>query len=187
MIGTTVLKTFPYLDRNDTTMKKTLKNLLALSVCLIAGSLAYAAVTFDPASGTGFVGKGDVQQALGLNNAQLQAQANTLKDQFYAVSTVVSERTWTCTSSNPQSTTQERLRTTTETIQGVVAAVARERNQVTGFILEGYGGHPVEISETEGNVLNSCPNGPWSLTQPAGDPEVINSSTVLTVNGKELS
>ena len=34
--------------------------------------IAAASVTFDPSSGSGFVGKGDVQIALGLNNAQLQ-------------------------------------------------------------------------------------------------------------------
>lgn len=39
---------------------------------------ATAAVTVDSATGTGFVGKGDVQSALGYNNAELQRNAGSL-------------------------------------------------------------------------------------------------------------
>ena len=46
-----------------------------LSSVLVAG-LAYAAVTFDPTTGQGFVGKGDVQYTFDWNNAQLQANAD---------------------------------------------------------------------------------------------------------------
>lgn len=148
-----------------------------------AAVLAFAAVTFDPATGTGFVGKGDVQLALGLNNAQLQAQAASL--QFASVSTVVTEVSWVCTNDRNENT-QSRERTTTTSIQGVVSSVARERNQITGFNLTGYSGTPTESSTTEGNPLNSCPSGPWTLTTPAGDPEVVSSSSALTVNGVKL-
>jgi hypothetical protein len=34
---------------------------------------------------------------------------------------------------------------------------------------------------TEGNPLNSCPSGPWSLTTPAGDPEEVSSSVAFEV------
>jgi hypothetical protein len=166
-------------------MKKTMKSILALCVCLVAGTVAYAAVTFDPVSGTGFVGKGDVQSALGYNNAQLQEAAADLV--FAYDSTVVTEVSWICTNSNNQNT-QERERTTTSTIQGVVSVVARNNNnnQITGFNLDGYSGAPTTSTTTEGNPLNSCPSGPWSLTTPAGEPEVISSTSVLTVNGVEL-
>lgn len=40
---------------------------------------AYAAVTFDEETGTGFVGKGDVQEAFGWNNAQLQQSAGDVE------------------------------------------------------------------------------------------------------------
>jgi hypothetical protein len=153
-----------------------------VGIGLIASS-AFAAVTFDPATGTGFVGKGDVQQALGLNNNQLQAQAGSL--QFASESTVVTERTWVCTNTNNENT-QERARETTTTIQGVLSAIARERNQITGFNLTGYSGSPTESSSTDGPPVNSCPSGPWTLTTPAGDPEVVSSSSVLTVNGVAL-
>jgi hypothetical protein len=158
---------------------------VAMAFSLVV-SPAMAAVTFDAATGTGFVGKGDVQLALNLNNKQLQDQASGLS--FAAVSTVVSERTWTCTNTNNENT-QGREQTTTTSITGVVSAVARERNQITGFNLNGYDGTPSTSSTTAGNQLNSCPSGPWTLTTPAGapvvDPEL--SKTVVTVNGVALN
>ena len=48
-------------------------------VAIGAGSAAHASVTIDTA-GKGFVGKGDVQTALGYNNgAQMQANAKSLE------------------------------------------------------------------------------------------------------------
>ena len=156
----------------------------AVAALTIAGAV-FAAVTFDPATGTGFVGKGDVQLVFGWNNKALQDNAASV--QFRANSTVVTERSWTCTNENNQNE-QVRDRTTTTSIQGVVSSVARERNQITGFNLTGYSGDPTMTSETKGPPLNSCPSGQggWTLTTPAGDPEVISSSTVLKVNGVEL-
>jgi hypothetical protein len=159
----------------------------AASVALVGIGLiatqAFAAVTFDPATGTGFVGKGDVQLALGLNNKQLQDQAGSL--QFAAVSTTVTEVSWICTNDRNEQT-QERARTTTTETQGVVSSIARERNQITGFNLTGYSGTPTQTSTSDGPAVNSCPGGPWTLTTPAGDPEVVSSSSVLTVNGVPL-
>ena len=144
---------------------------------------ANAAVSFNPQTGQGFVGKGDVQTALGWNNAQLQSGAASL--QFTATSTVVTEREWTCTNSNNQNE-QVRERTTTTTISGVVSQVARERNQITGFNLIGYGSTS-ESSTSDGPPLNSCPSGPWSLTQAAGDPVVVSQSGELKVNSVTIA
>jgi hypothetical protein len=56
-------------------MKPVTKAAVAAAALVIgAASAAGAAVTFDPDTGTGSVGKGDVQTALGLNNNQLRAQ-----------------------------------------------------------------------------------------------------------------
>src|ERR687892_2586108 len=88
--------TFAVVDNRSRYMKK-MKSIAVLTA-LVVGAVAYADVIFDAATGTGFVGKGDVQLALGYNNAQLQANANSLV--FAAVSTVVTERSWTCTNSN---------------------------------------------------------------------------------------
>jgi hypothetical protein len=157
---------------------KVLNTFAVLSGTAALAVLAYGAVTFDSATGTGFVGKGDVQLVMGWNNKQLQDNAGSVE--FQAVSAVVTEVSWTCTNSNNDNI-QERARTTTTSIAEVVNGIARDRNQITGFNLMGYSGTPTTSSATEGNPLNSCPSGPWSLTTPAGDPEVISSSSTLWV------
>jgi hypothetical protein len=144
----------------------------------VTATVAFAAVTFDPITGEGFVGKGEVQEAFGWNNRALQQNAEEVD--FRSLSEVVTEVSWTCTNTNNQNV-QERQRTTTTSIGGLLDSVARERNQVTGFILEGYDGEPEESSSSEGNQLNSCPSGPWSLTTPAGEPEVVSSTGGLQV------
>ena len=151
---------------------------LMLTMILFSGA-ALAAVTFDPETGTGFVGKGDVQDVFGWNNKQLQDNAASV--QFRASSTVVTERSWECTNSNNQNV-QERERTTTTSKQGVVSKIDRVKNQITGFNLTGYDGTPTESSSTDGPPVNSCPSGPWTLTTPAGDPEVVSESSTLEVS-----
>jgi hypothetical protein len=161
------------------------KSMLAAAVALAAiSTAAYATVTFDSGTGTGFVGKGDVQLALGMNNAQVQNA--TLA--FTYDSTVVSEVSWICTNDKNEQT-QERERTTTSSSTGVVSSVARVKNQVTGYNLNGYqGGSTSSTSSTDGPPLNSCPNanGNWSLTTPAGDAEILSSTGGLFVNGVAL-
>ncbi|MGY4645795.1 hypothetical protein [Cellulomonas sp. URHB0016] len=61
-----------------TTVRRSLA-LLGASTLVVAGAgAAQASVTLDAASGAGFVGKGDVQTALGWNNAVLQKNAESL-------------------------------------------------------------------------------------------------------------
>jgi opacity protein-like surface antigen len=151
----------------------------AASALALVSTAALAAVTFDSTTGTGFVGKGDVQLALGLNNAQLQAA--TLNFTYDAA--VVTERSWVCTKDNGN--TQERQRTTTSTTTGVVAAAARVKNQITGYNLNGFSSSSSNVVSTDGPALNSCPTH-WELTTPAGDPEVISSTGGLFVNGAQL-
>jgi hypothetical protein len=157
-----------------------------LSIFAVAGAIAvtatvaFAAVTFDPETGTGFVGKGEVQEAFGWNNRMLQQYADDVE--FRSASKVITEVSWICTNTNNDNI-QERERTTTTSIAGLLETVARERNQVTGFILDGYDGDPVGgTPETEGPALNSCPSGPWTLTTPAGDPELVSSTSSLQVS-----
>ena len=157
------------------------KMLLAAGVALATiSSVAVAAVTFDANTGTGFVGKGDVQLALGLNNAQVQ---NTAVNFTYN-STSVSEVSWECTNANNEKV-QERERTTTTSIQGVVSSVARVKNQITGYNLTGWNGTVSETSESDGPKLNSCPASPstFYLSSPAGDPVVTVLGGGLSVNG----
>jgi hypothetical protein len=161
-------------------MKSRLLILVVLAAVLVlVVSAVSAAVTFDAATGEGFVGKGDVQLVFGWNNKALQDNSGIV--QFQAISEVVTEVSWTCTNTNNDNI-QQRERTTTTTIEGVVSHIARERNQITGFTLTGYSGTPTQSSEAEGPQLNSCPSGPWVLTTPAGDPELVSSEGGLQVS-----
>ncbi len=87
---------------------------------LVAGAFAIssigaagAAITFDSAAGTGFVGKGDVQYSFGWNNKDLQNNLATVVITYVAVETEITEVSWVCTNTKNENT-QERERTTTE-------------------------------------------------------------------------
>lgn len=75
-------------------MKRRFNLMLAVGSIGLLGfaGAAIAAVTFDAADGTGFVGKGDVQLAYGWNNKQLQANASNV-DFLY---TDVTDYEYTC-------------------------------------------------------------------------------------------
>jgi hypothetical protein len=159
----------------------------AASATVFISSAALAIVSFDPATGTGFVGKGDVQLSFGgMNNKQIQTVANSVG--FRANSTSVTEVSWECTNTNNDKV-QERAQTTTSSVQGIVTTVARENSKgkdgaVTGFFLNGYIGNATTTStSTEGPAVNSCPNsnGTWFLSTAAGDPVEVSSSSTLEV------
>jgi hypothetical protein len=144
--------------------------LAGAAMALSMATVALGAVTFDPATGTGFVGKGDVQLIFGWNNKALQDNAASV--QFRASTEEVTEVSWECTNERNENI-QERARTTTTTTQGVVSNIARVKNQITGFNLTGYSSRsPAGVVRVQA-PLNSCPSGP---------PEVVSSSTVLEVS-----
>ena len=61
------------------------KKFATLAMLAVAAGAALASVTFDVATGKGFVGKGDVQLAFGWNNAKLQAQAGNVSFNYTQV------------------------------------------------------------------------------------------------------
>jgi hypothetical protein len=155
---------------------------------MLIGSAAGAVVTFDAATGTGFVGKGDVQTALALNNAQLQAQAARIASTGFTYSaTTTQETSWTCINERNEQV-QERERTTTTEKTGVVGVIARDgKKQITGFNLTGFTGTPTVVTDTDGPPLNSCPNANSSFvfgSTVVGDPVVTGGG--LFVNGVAL-
>lgn len=100
-----------------------------------------AAVTFDPTTGKGFVGKGDVQLAFGWSNAQLQSNAKGVAFAFNQHE----QYTGTCTFSViTGGVRNQEIRSVTSTrvknvnLAGEVAYDTRMRNQITGFNLTGY-------------------------------------------------
>ena len=63
---------------------------LTLAAALAAATIstaAFASVTFDPATGLGWVGKGDVQLAFGWNNQAAQANAKAVSFSYNATDT----------------------------------------------------------------------------------------------------
>lgn len=108
-----------------------------LALALACGSAA-AEVSFDPATGTGFVGKGDVQSAFGWNNAKLQQNAAAVTFTFEAQDggwEYVCEW-WTGPDHNRK--VHQVTKTVGLSIGGEITHDARTRNQLTGFILLGY-------------------------------------------------
>jgi hypothetical protein len=159
--------------------KLVVSSVSSLLAILMIATAVFAAATFDLATGTGFVGKGDVQQIYTWNNKELNANANNV--QFRYSSVEVTEVSWECTNSNNQKV-QERERTTTSSIQGVVTHIARDnKKQITGFNLTDYSASGSDSSTSEGPVVNNCQNA-WTLTSPAGEPEVKSSTGGLQVS-----
>ena len=156
---------------------------------VLVSTAALATVTFDPATGLGFVGKGDVQVALNLNNAQMQAKAGSLI--FSYDDTAAYEAT--CSWITGEGTRGERTHNVSlprhTRVTDSVSYDARTHKQVDGFILTGLG-----ATSTTGTVpvLNEpcvddngdgiAQNGTWSYVS---DP--ISSGGVLSVNGIALT
>lgn len=131
-------------------------------------SPASAAVSFDPATGTGFVGKGDVKDALGLTEKQIQTQSDSINffvtaTETFEVECEVTEETITRAGSqgvgNGAHNGLGRKVTTTvirdavsevdESVQRDVTGGTRKNPQmsVTGFNLLGY---PADFTYTDG-------------------------------------
>lgn len=124
------------------------------------GGIAAAAVTFDAPSGTGFVGKGDVQNAFGWNNATLQANAGGVTFSYSATD----EYEAVCTFVTGEGTRGERTHnidhTRTTAIAGALNGSPRPGpNQFTGFNLTGYAGDPV-VSGHAPVEGEACPGNP---------------------------
>lgn len=134
----------------------------AFAASLALASPAAAIVTFDPATGTGFVGKGDVQTVFEWNNKALQTHASTVDFRVDSVS----ETTWTCTKIVETGIGDKEVvqqRSTTASVQGLVTTVARDNSKgkdgaITGFYLQGYEGTPTLV--TDGEAVGTCPATP---------------------------
>jgi hypothetical protein len=157
-----------------------MKTLIAGVATVAIATAAFAAVTFDAATGVGFVGKGDVQLAFGMNNSQIQKAVVS----FSASSVTEVETTWDCVNDN-NGREQERSNTSKTKVKGVVNDLERVRNQVTGYILQGYDGSETERVTEQGQAIGSCPANhtydPASLD--VGD-EVTTTTLWAQIEGK---
>lgn len=136
--------------------------IVAVSAAIaLAMSSAGAAVTFDSGSGTGFVGKGDIQEAFGLNNKALQDAASTVTFSYLATAEFDVTCEWDSTTGGPKPKTIHHVITNTKT-SGIASTVdgdprkTRGQNQFTGFNLLG---HVLESSDSAPEVGDVCRNG----------------------------
>ena len=131
-----------------------LATLGALLVLGLAATAVFATVTFDPSTGTGFVGKGDVQLAFGWNNATLQQNAGSLRYSYNFGQIAFQD----CQASIGPITVSATLHKA-QLVHDVIQYDARTHKQVDGFVLQGYD------SET---VIGSTPTCPDFATPVGG-------------------
>lgn len=111
-----------------------------MAIALLSVSIAtFAAVTFDLSTGTGFVGKGDVQNAFGWNNTQLQNNASGVSLTYDAVETYEVELYWETETGNGKVIIHEVTIPRHTSVNASIAYDARTKNQITGFNLTGLG------------------------------------------------
>ena len=145
---------------------------LALVAVFVSAGAVFAAVTFDPVTGKGFVGKGDVQLAFNLNNKQLQQNASKVTFTYETVG----EYTLLCkaddtTRTNPRTGevtvtpgAEKEFKNRVQSVETSLQGDPRQtkgQNQFTGFNLSGIIGEPLTTGE-------SCPGGfPTELSRTA--------------------
>jgi hypothetical protein len=146
-------------------VKLTTKTIFA--ACALALSTgAFAAVTFDPETGTGFVGKGDVQSPFGWNNAKMQQRHDSITFTYGTVSSL--KQACKDQHGNPHEVVGYRVKVASV---GSVEATSRPRGQLVGWDLTGFGGASIDedagwtalntaMEATDGNNPgNGCPVG----------------------------
>lgn len=136
---------------------------IALAATFAISSVALAVVTFDPATGTGFVGKGDVQTLLGLNNRQMQAVHPNIDFVYVATATYTFDCEW-WTGPDHNLRRHENTKEARTDINANIASDSRKTGQWTGWHLNGYegGGTANPVAEptdadcgAEGNEMKS--------------------------------
>ena len=152
------------------------RSLLALALVAISAT-ASAEVVFDPATGTGFVGKGDVQDAFGWNNALLQSSASGVTFTYGYTATYVAICTFTTGEGTRGQKTHNVPHSEEMDVSSAVAVTLRRNPQsrVTGFILTGFGDSFSESGDVP-VVGGPCPGNPghggvWTsvVLQPGGE------------------
>lgn len=142
---------------------KIMKSLTALSLTLLASS-AMAAVTVDPLTGTGFVGKGDVQLAFGWNNAQLQSNAKNVSFTLSSNATYLATCVWMTGEGTRGQKTHTITQTKSTALSSTINYELRKSNQITGFNLLGFGA--TTVIGTAPVVGGTCPgagtDGAWT-------------------------
>lgn len=155
----------------------------AAAASLLFSSAASAAVAFDSSTGTGFVGKGDVQLLYGWNNKALQDNASGVSFAYSAVDTYDVECYWETVTGNGKIIVHDINIPRHTSVSASVAYESRKNSQgkdgpVTGFNLNGFG-----TTVTQGTVPvvgGSCPG--QSQVATIIEVNLVSSSGGLTVS-----
>jgi hypothetical protein len=142
-----------------------------------------AAVDLDTDTGQGFVGKGDVQLALGWNKQQLQDNAAALDFSYVATQNYSAVcNFWTGPTHNRVE--HNVSRTTTSDISAVVGYDGRnnKKGDITGFFLTGFTGLPTVVGEAVPVEGGACSGGGGSGTWSDVE-ETDSTGGLFVVNG----
>lgn len=139
----------------------------AAAATALFSTAAMATVTFDPDTGTGFVGKGDVQLAFGWNNAAAQTNGRSVTFTYNVTATYDVECEW-YTTAGPNTIHHDITIPRHVSVNDTIQYDARTHKQIDGYILIGFGseqddGTIPEVGDTcpghsdEGTVTNVTP------------------------------
>ncbi len=112
---------------------------LAMATMVVSAGAVFAIVTFDSESGTGFVGKGDVQTAFNLNNKQMQAKHQNVTFKYVATATYEFDCEW-YTGPDHNLKRHQNTQTAETGVNASIASDSRKTGQWTGWFLNGYPG-----------------------------------------------
>jgi hypothetical protein len=154
----------------------------AAATALIS-TAAFASVTFNSTTGTGFVGKGDIQVLYGWNNAQAQSNAKLVTFSYDATDTYDVECEWTTETGGPNSKTVYHDITVPRhtRVASSIQADPRKTGQYTGYNLSGFG-----TTTTEGTVPvvgGTCPGASSVAIITAVTPTGSTGGLSVTFNG----
>jgi hypothetical protein len=155
---------------------------LSTAAIVLAATSAFATVIFDPASGTGWVGKGDVQMAYGWNNKTMQANHTAITFEYDATTHYEWVCEWTTNEGKKGEKTHSQARTTTVGVAGQVGNRDRMTGQWTGWFLTGYTSSAAGSSE---DFEPTCP-GNDEGDGGSGEKTVVEGSLVATPMGQGL-
>lgn len=161
------------------------KMIIAAAAASLASTAALADVVWTSDATSGFVGKGDVQVALGLDDKQLQAQASSLKNEFTFHANTSYEIDCMNVTGNPAQPARQKIkREEFNRIAHVSASVAAETRlsksgsgKVTGFNMGAAG--PLSA------YTPSCPSG-WEIDPTGTVEELEDFGFELKIRGENL-
>lgn len=151
----------------------------------LAAGTATAAVNIDPATGQGFVGKGDVQTAFSWNNNKLQSSATGVAFRYDTEQHYSATCTWTTGEGTKGERTHNVDHATSSTVNSEIVYDARTHKQIDGFTLTGFGSvtETGEVPVVGGPCMgNERHDGTWSAVTETGS----TSGLYVVYNGQAV-